>query len=450
MSRWLPTALAALGHDVRVFVPNYDVMEAGDDAILPVTGLDRLDLGGLGDITVSTVGEARSGAPTLCLVGSDRWFDRGVVYDSAGDDHLRFAALARAAIAACDASGWIPDVLHAHDWHTALLARFAAAAGGDWSTIPTVLTIHNLAHQGVFSGTDLEVMGLDPTTGPVNSLRAGIEDSAMVTTVSPTFAAETLTPEQGMGLDAELRSLGDRYVGILNGIGDDWNPATDPWISLPYSEPSGKATNTAALRARMRLTPARGVPVVGIVSRLDPQKGFDLLRTTIPPLLAAGSIQLAVLGRGDTALEEMFASFAARFPGLAAFESGFDRGLGHVVEAGSDMFLMPSRFEPCGLNQMYSMKYGTVPIVHRTGGLADTVTQWDPASGTGTGFVFEPFDVDAFAESLRAALEVFADRSAWVRLMANGMGGDYSWHLRSREYEAVYGRAMELGPRQIL
>ena len=228
-------------------------------------------------------------------------------------------------------------------------------------------------------------------------------------------------------------------MGILNGVGDEWDPTGDQWIPSPYSNPKGKAPNTEVLRQRMGLADQEQVPILGIVSRMDEQKGFGLVAEAVPSLLEAGRIQMAVLGRGDPRVEELFSRLAGDFPGLVAFERAFDRGLGHLIEAGSHMFLMPSRFEPCGLNQMYSMAYGTVPIVHRTGGLADSVAEWDGSAGTG--FLFEPHTAEAFGEALDRALAAFHDGS-WPTIQANGMAGDYSWGARVAEYEVVYERAV--------
>lgn len=448
VARWLPAKLAAAGDDVRVFVPHYDVLERGRLPVVPVDDAGVVPIGDLGSVTVATLGVPDERRPTVYLVSAPEWFHRGRVYAPGPDEHLRYATLSRAVAAVCDRLGWAPDVIHANDWHTALLPLFARAAGEPWSSIPVVLTIHNLAYQGWFPAADLDTMGLsglegelsaaDLETGAVNSLRAGIRSSSLVTTVSPTYAEEIRGPLRGFGLEPDLAARGDRLIGILNGIGDDWNPATDQWISHQYSDPSGKAPNTAALRDRFGLEHRADVPVMGIVSRLDRQKGFDLLRTTMPALFERRRAQLAVIGTGDPALESMFAGFAGRHPGWVAYHRGFDTGLAHLVEAGSNIFLMPSEFEPCGLNQMYSMRYGTVPVVHRTGGLADTVEAWDPDTGTGTGFLFDEFDEAGFLNAVRTALEAFRDRARWATLMANGMARDFSWEARASEYRAAY------------
>jgi starch synthase len=318
-----------------------------------------------------------------------------------------------------------------------------------------VFAVHNLAYQGLFPAADLPRLGLegwahrfdpgDLAGGWLNALKTGIITASAVTTVSPSFAREMLTPERGMALDATLRARPDLPVGILNGIGEDWDPATDERIPQRYGpgDLEGKAVNTAALRRHLCLRERPGVPVAGVVSRMDRQKGFDLLRETMPPLLARGRVQLAALGTGDPALESLFAGLARRFPGEAGYVAAFDPGLAHLVEAGSDLFLMPSLFEPSGLNQMYSMRYGTVPVAHRTGGLADTIEQWDGESGTG--FLFSPHTPEAFAAALADALSVSEDRDEWRRLVVNGMNQDFSWGTRAAQYREVYRRVAGSG-----
>ena len=276
--------------------------------------------------------------------------------------------------------------------------------------------------------------------GWLNSLKTGIATASVVTTVSPSFAREMLTPERGMALDATLCARGDLPVGILNGIGDDWDPLTDPLLPYRYEvgDLEGKAVSTAALRKRFVLRERPGVPVLGVVSRLDRVKGFDLLRETMPPLLARNRVQLAALGTGDPAIESMFTGLARRFPAEASYTAAFDPSLAHLIEAGAAMFLMPSLFEPSGLNQMYSMRYGTPPVAHRTGGLADSIRQWDGTEGTG--FLFEPHTPEAFAAALEYALATYEDQEAWRRLVINGMRQDFSWKSRAEEYRVVYRR----------
>ena len=441
VSRWLPETLAAGGDDVALFLPHYDVV---DDT--GAEHLGELDVGVLGAATLSVLRAPAPGRPAVYLIGHPS-FRRGAIYGTGTDEHLRFALFTAAVPAACRRLDWVPQVFHANDWHTALLPALAGAAGPPWDRVPVVLTIHNLAFQGVFPASDLARMGLGPglaENGSVNSLAAGIRGAAVVTTVSPTYAREILTPERGQGLHEVLAAGGNGPVGILTGIGPDWGPATDPLIPHRYDTPEGKAPNGDALRGRLGLGAG---PILGVVSRLTRQKGFGLLGEALVPLLDRGEVQLAAVGTGEEELEALFAGLGSRYPDRVGFHLGFDTELGHLIEAGADMFLMPSHFEPCGLNQMYSMRYGTPPVVRRTGGLADTVEQWDPVAGTGTGFLFDEFTSEALAGALRAALGAFRDRSGWRRLMANGMARDFSWEARAAEYRAVYRRAA--GPETI-
>ncbi len=450
VSRWLPATLAEAGDDVRVFLPRYNGLDTADRVESIVPGLEELDLGCLGTATIRTLSGP---GPTILLVDAPKWFT-GTVYAPGSDEHLRYAAFCRAVLAACDALDWTPDVLHANDWHTALLPLHADARGGHWPGIPVVLTIHNLAYQGWFPSSDLERMGIDPAHSAietqdrgVNSLRAGIRSADVVTTVSPTYAAEILTPQRGEGLDDVLRAKRGELVGVLNGIGAEWDPGSDPYLPASYGSSTleAKEMSTAALRDRLRLAHRIDVPVLGVVSRLSTQKGFELFRQTLPPLLDARRIQLAVIGAGDPSLEAMFRSFAEGFAADAGYHNGFDPALAHLVEAGSDIFLMPSQWEPCGLNQMYSQRYGTVPVVHHTGGLADTVTQWDPASGQGTGFLFDRYGADAFSAALATAMEAFGDTESWRQIQRNGMAEDFSWERRAGEYREIYERAVVIG-----
>jgi len=448
VSRWLPETLAQVGNDIRVFLPRYEVLETVGRVESVVPGLEELDLGALGTAAIHTLDGP---GPTVLLVDAPAWFAGSRVYAPGPNEHLRYAAFCRAVLAACDAMGWVPQVLHANDWHTALLSLHANARGGHWLDVPMVLTIHNLAFQGWFPSSDLDRMGLDPShpaieveARGVNSLRVGIRAADMVVTVSPTYADEILAPKRGEGLDDVLRDKKDRLVGVLNGIGADWDPDRDPHLPTTYNASTlgAKTQSTAALRDRLGLAHRRGVPVLGVVSRLTTQKGFKLFRRTLPPLLDAQSAQLAAIGTGNPALEAMFGSLTEHFPADAGYHRGFDPGLAHLIQAGSDIFLMPSEWEPCGLNQMYSQRYGTVPVVHRTGGLADTVAPWDPVSGEGTGFLFDQHTGAGFSAALLDALEAFDNTEAWRRLQRNGMAEDFSWERRAREYRDVYERAI--------
>ncbi len=448
VSRWLPATLAERGDDIKVFLPRYEVLDTAGRAESVVPGLEDLDLGPLGTAAIHTLDGP---GPAILLVDAPESFSGSEIYSSEPDEHLRYAVFCRAVLVACDAMGWTPEVLHVNDWHTALLPLHADARGGHWPEVPVVLTVHNLAFQGWFPSSDMERMGLDAEHPAieqgdrgVNSLRAGIRAAEVVTTVSPTYANEILTAERGEGLDDVLRARQSDLVGVLNGIGTEWDPSDDPHLPASYG-PSTldlKAASTDALRDRLGLAHADDVPVLGVVSRLTMQKGFELLRHTLPPLLETGVVQLAVIGTGDPTLEAMFGMFAERFPSEAGYHRGFDIGLAHLIQAGADIFLMPSEWEPCGLNQMYSQRYGTVPVVHRTGGLADTVKPWDPGAGEGTGFLFERHNDEGFSAALSDALETFGDDKAWRQLQRNGMAEDFSWERRAGEYRDVYRRVL--------
>jgi starch synthase len=445
VARSLPAALELAGDDVTVFLPRYDNLDLAGRHESPVPGLESLELGPLGEASITTLDGP---GPRVLLVNAPEWFSTGRTYAGDDLDHLRYAVLCQGTIAACDVLGWRPHVVHSNDWHTAMFPLYAT----EWRDAAFVLTIHNLAYQGWFPRSDLESMGLDPahpllagSPESINPLDVGIQAADVVTTVSPTYAREIVTPEHGSGLDGVLRAKGDRLVGILNGIGTEWDPATDHYLPARYAADSidRKAASTSTLRARLSLDDRPQVPVAGIVSRLATQKGFDLFRTTIPKLLTEQRLQLAVLGSGEDELERLFTDLASEFPRDVGHVSAFDPELAHLIEAGADIFLMPSRWEPCGLNQMYSQKYGTVPIVHRTGGLADTVAEWNPKTGTGTGFTFDDFGEAGFLAALERAVAAFADHSSWIQLQRNGMGQDFSWGDRATEYRTAYDLALK-------
>jgi starch synthase len=316
----------------------------------------------------------------------------------------------------------------------------------------TLLTIHNLGYQGSFPAAVVERLGLGPWAGMLdraeraggrlNFLRTGALHADVVSTVSPTYAREIRTEEHGRGMADLLRGRSATLVGILNGIDDaEWDPARDPWIPHPYSRqrPEGKRDDKLHLLAELGLARDASAPLACIVSRLVQQKGFDLCFDVLPQALALTDMQLAVLGTGEPRYESFFAELERRFPGRVCFYRGFSDELAHLMEAGGDMLLMPSRYEPCGLSQMFSQRYGTIPIVRRTGGLADSVEPFDPASGSGTGFVFDEFDPEALRAALGLALRTWRQPLAWRRLMHAAMQRDFSWRTRASHYLDLYG-----------
>ncbi|MFP5348756.1 MAG: glycogen synthase GlgA, partial [Gammaproteobacteria bacterium] len=343
---------------------------------------------------------------------------------------------------------WRPDLVHCHDWQTGLVPALLAA---DANRPATVFTIHNLAYQGVFPATTLTALGLPASLwsidalefyGSLSFIKGGIAFADRVNTVSPTYAREIQTPAFGLGLDGLLRARADRMSGILNGIDvNAWNPARDRFITKPYSAKSyrDKAPNKSALQTEMGL-PRATVPLFGLVGRLVEQKGIDLVLDAWPTLADTPS-QLVVLGTGERTYEAALTQLAARFPDRVAVKIGYDEALAHRIEAGADVFLMPSRFEPCGLNQMYSLRYGTVPIVRRVGGLADTVVDV-AASKQATGFVFDAPTADGLRQTVQRALALYHDAPAWQRLALNGMRQDFSWDRSADEYVALYRRAL--------
>jgi starch synthase len=321
----------------------------------------------------------------------------------------------------------------------------------------TVMSIHNVGYQGIFpAGTAYDIGGdvralVAPQTaagGPMNWLREGIRLADGVTTVSPTYAREICTPEGGHGLDGELRARARSVVGILNGVDyREWNPATDRYLKHHYTpeDLAGKRATKRSLLDWLNL-PQNDTPLMGVVSRLTVQKGFDLLFDVLPEALATRELTFVALGSGEPRYEEFFSSLQRRFPDRVVFHRGYHDELAHLIEAASDMFLMPSMYEPCGLNQMYSLKYGTVPIVRRTGGLADSVQMWDARTRQGTGVVFNDYDAPGVRWAVHTALDLYRDRDTWLQMVRNGMAQDFSWDRQSREYVRLYETLLAYWP----
>jgi starch synthase len=455
----LPPALVSLGHKATVFLPRYRQTKLENPATvissITVPFDDRYRFCSVLD------GGVRSGVQ-FYFIEYPPFFDRDGLYGTAlGDYHdnaERFALFSRAVLEATKILG-APDVLHCHDWQTALVPILLKTLyDGDpaFATAPCVFTIHNLGYQGLFPPEILPLLMLpwDLFTmlklefyGKVNFLKGAISMADFITTVSRKYAQEIQTAEYGFGLEGVLRARGNTIAGILNAVDyAAWNPETDPFIAARYSaaDLSGKAKCKADLLKALGLAQDTQLPVVGIVSRFVPQKGFDLI-LQVADRLALEDIILVVLGSGQKEYEDMFRRLSKQFPQKVAIKIAYDDPLAHKIEAGSDLYLMPSHYEPCGMNQIYSLKYGTVPVVRAVGGLDDTVEQFDPRTSKGTGFKFREYTGEAMLETLRAAVALYrGNQTAWQALMRNGMGQDYSWTNSAREYVKVYERARQL------
>jgi starch synthase len=454
----LPQALRGLGVDVRLLVPYYPALAQAFPSAKRVA--EASDLGG--QLPPATLRQATTatGLPLL-LLDCPALFDRsGNPYlDADGgdwtDNATRYGLLSRVAAllgSAANPLPWQAQLIHCHDWQTALAPAYLEYLGG--ARARTLVTVHNLAFQGLFAAATLAELGLPPRAwqidgveyhGYLSFLKAGLQHADWITSVSPTYASEIQTDAEGMGLAGLLRWRSTQLSGILNGIDDEiWNPATDPQLPAHYAAGNltGKAANKLALQRRMGLAEDSRMPLLGIISRLTEQKGLDLL----PPLaaeIAALPAQLAVLGSGNRELEQAFRDMAETHPGQFATQIGFDEGLAHLIEAGADMFLMPSRFEPCGLNQMYSLRYGTPPVVRRTGGLADSVVDCIPAtlaSATANGFAFEAPSADALLTAIERAVLAWREPAIWRQLQHNGMKRDWSWQVPAQQYADLYRR----------
>jgi starch synthase len=448
--------LAAIGHKVCAFMPLYASVRRNHLGLTPVPAVQRVALS-IGDteygFSLLTASYPGTAAP-MYFVDCPALFDRASLYTNDADDHRRFLLLTRAAIESCRRLQFAPDIFHCNDWHTAFLPLFLKTLYRSdplLARAKSLLTIHNIGYQGVMSSVAAPDLGLgadgslldqgDLARSVINPLKTGIKYADRVSTVSPTYAREICDSPLGMGLQTALRERPDRVMGILNGVDyQEWDPRHDPHLSAHFSPQDlrGKLINKEMLLATLDLKMATSLPLIGMVTRLTEQKGIDLLFDSLPELLQSRNFGLAVLGSGDAKYAAFFQSLAQRFPERVSYRSGFDEPLAHLIEAGSDIFLMPSRYEPCGLNQMYSLRYGTIPIVRHTGGLADSVQHFDPSTGRGTGCVFNDYDVPALRWAVNTALDWHADARNWQPLMKNAMAMDFSWGRQIREYDSLY------------
>ncbi len=464
MASSLPKALAALGHDVRLVTPLYRAIHRARYGLRPTRLVFPVAVGAL-TYDVRVWESLLPGSPVrVYFVECPPLFDREGLYQLRGVDYPdnleRFSLLAQAALQLPQRLDWTPEILHAHDWQAALACAHLRYGARErlpaWRQAASVFTIHNLAYQGVFPASQWALTQLPPQAlaleglefySQLNCLKGGLMGAEALTTVSPTYAREIQTAAFGCGLEGVLQQRRGALTGILNGIDTAvWNPAQDPHLPARYTAAhlAGKAVCKQHLQHTLGL-PVQRALVIGMIQRLVEQKGIEILLAALPALMAL-PLQLIILGSGEPRFHQSLQQHAKRYPGRLSVQLTFDEGLAHRIEAGADAFLMPSRFEPCGLNQMYSMRYGTVPIVKRVGGLADTVTNVSlrtRRAGTATGFVFTEHSAPALIRGVRRALAAYQHPSVWGGLVRAGMRRDCSWRQSAQAYAAVYAQARQ-------
>jgi starch synthase len=451
----LPKALRALGHDVRIALPRHKSIDGSRFRLKLALPPFLVPVGADNKLTEALEG-ATEGVPAY-LVWDEYYFGRDKVYGY-DDDAQRFVFFGRAILTFIRQLGWQPDVIHANDWHTAFVPTWLATAGKTdpfYAPIATVYSIHNVTYHGTTGNTILPFAGLEghvrhleaEQPGTVNWMARGILHSDVVNTVSKRYAQEILTPEYGAGMEGLLknRHAERRLCGILNGVDyDQWNPAADPHLVQRFDIHSldTRALNKAAFQSEVGLPVRDDVPLIGFVSRLVDQKGVDILSAALDRMFAR-DVQFVMLGTGEKRYEEIYGALPKRFPNKAAVFLKFDAALAQRIYAGTDIFLMPSQFEPCGLGQIIAMRYGSVPVVRATGGLADTVSDLDAAKNKGTGFTFGDYSGDALWSALERALDTFRNRKTWRGLQERGMKADFSWTASAKKYEELYRKAIE-------
>jgi len=452
----LPKFLAGLGAEVRVFMPLYREVRKKNLPLEKVLDDASLDMGG-GKLTYAVFAHRADGV-TVFFIDRPEYFDRDQLYGTAAGDYPdngeRFAFFCRAALETMREIGFSPDIVHGHDWQSALTFAFLRTTyAGDafFARTRTLFTIHNLAYQGLFDKPVLDLVGLPAALfnmndlefyGKVNALKAGILYTDAVTTVSPRYSREIQTPEFGCGLDGLLRSRAGALFGILNGIDyRDWDPAKDRLIPHRFypADLRGKKDCRDHLVREFGLAAPADLPVAGMVTRLAGQKGLDIVCDALDDLLGLG-LSLVILGTGDKKIQDFLLAAQKKSPDRIGLKIAFDERIAHTIYAGSDIFLIPSRYEPCGLTQMYAMKYGTIPIVRATGGLDDSVQEFDPLAGIGNGFKFVAAEPGPLVEAAGRAAAAFERPSEWGRLVSNAMAADFSWERSAAAYLALYAK----------
>jgi starch synthase len=455
----LPAALASLGHQVVIVMPLYRSVMEGPYELNSIEA--ALEVPYRGRVLKDKVFYSEL-EPNLSVyfVRKNEFFDRSMLYSTPEGDYFdnadRFIYFSRGVLNLAKLIGFKPDIIHCNDWQTSLVPSYLKSLymyDPFFKGVRTILTIHNLAYQGVFPSEYMAVSGLPSEFysingfeyyGRMNFLKGGIVFVDIITTVSEKYSLEIQTPEFAHGLEGILKERSSDVHGVLNGVDyREWNPETDSHIIANFNEKnlSGKERCKKDLIKAFKLKGPEKAPLIGIVSRLAAQKGFDILAEAVDKLMELG-FHIVLLGTGDAVYEKQFAEIGKKHKGRFGVKIAFDNALAHKIEAGADMFLMPSRYEPCGLNQMYSLKYGTIPVVRATGGLDDTIKEFDIKTGKGNGFKFVEYSSGALVTAMKKALEVYRNREFWIKLVKNGMSEDFSWEKSARTYENIYQRAL--------
>lgn len=459
VSASLPAALFSLGHKVEVVMPLYRSVMEGPFELEPQP--ESLEVPFKRGLLKAKIFSSRiKPGLSVYFLKRDEFFDRSRLYGTSEGDYFdnpeRFIFFSRAVLEMSRKSGRSPDIIHCHDWQSSLVPVYLKSLYRDdpfFRQTAAVFTIHNLAYQGIFPKEYMDISGLPSELfsmkgleyyGKMNFMKGGILFSDVITTVSEKYAQEIQAPEFGYGLDGVLKDRESDVFGILNGVDyKAWNPLTDPHLAAQYSvhDLTGKEKCKQELRKIFNLRGKEGNPIIGMISRLADQKGFDILAEAMDELLK-WDLFLVVLGQGDEKYEKQFAELAKKYKHGLGIKIAFDDVLAHKIEAGSDMFLMPSRYEPCGLNQMYSLKYGTVPVVRATGGLDDTIKEFDPDTGKGNGFKFQEYSSEALLEAVKKVLSVYQNKKIWEKLVKNAMKADFSWRKSAFRYVEIYKKAL--------
>lgn len=459
VSASLPSALADLGHQVNIVMPLYRTVKQGDFALIPIEA--PLEVPFSGDVFEEKIFFTQQERnPAVYFIQQDKFFDREALYATPEGDYPdnaeRFIFFSRGILQAAKTIDFQPDIIHCNDWQTGLVSVYLRSlykTDPFFQNMRVIFTIHNLAYQGIFpkeymrmSELPSEVFSMDGIEyyNKMNFMKAGIVYADFVTTVSEKYAHEIRTSEFGYGLEGVLEKRRSNLIGVLNGVDySHWSPESDPHIATNYNSKdlSGKRECKKDLMNIFQLSGPKEWPVIGMISRLADQKGFDLLAEALDELIKR-NLFIVILGKGDKKYEKQFSKIAEIHKGRVGVKIAFDNVLAHKIEAGSDMFLMPSKYEPCGLNQMYSLKYGTIPIVRATGGLDDTIREFNPETAKGNGFKFSAYSASDLVKTVKRALYMYRNKLFWTKLVANAMNEDFSWHKSAKKYEQIYRNAL--------